>query len=98
MKTVKVRGHTRKNLRSYKNLVYDVLDRSEGAEDFWFGLYRSKEKAEQVAKKLNQLFKGTGVRARVEFARNYNPFSIPWGVFIYGLTEKRGEALLNKWG
>lgn len=84
-----------KELALAEEIFYD----EEWDEDsFWFGsLFKKKENAEKEINDINEVLKGTGANAKLEFAVNYNEKGIPWGTVILNLTEEGRKKLGNKY-
>lgn len=82
-------------MRYKEDVGIAVVEQSGGAEDFWFSFHDKRENAEKISKKINKATKGTKAKARVEFARNYNPRGKPYGVFVSNLDLRAEQKLTS---
>ncbi len=80
-----------------KNLAADILSASEGLDTFWYSLHVKEENAKKKAATLNVVLKGTGAKALVDFARNFNFSGKDWGVVIKGLTKGPWLKIVKKY-
>ena len=85
-----------------KHMAEDILYNENNMFDksaFWHGgLHWKKPIAEAEVAYNNKLLKGTGASAHLEFARNFNPRGIDWGISIRGFDEKTESQLKKKYG
>jgi hypothetical protein len=86
--------------KSEKILAENIInDERSDQESFWFGtLNRTKEGAQKQADRINQVLAGTGAKADIEFARNYNNQGMDWGISIRNYTKEADAKLIKKYG
>ncbi len=88
------------SIKQEQGIAEDILSEERNDYDgshFWFGsLFDKKENALKEVDKINKVLAGTGVKANLEFARNFNPRGKDWGISIGGVTLTSGKKLAKK--
>ena len=79
-----------------KKIAKKIIELSEGADVFWFGLHKNKTLAKKKVERLNTILRGTGAKAKIEFARNYNRRGYDWGSIITNFTISAENKLKKK--
>ena len=80
------------------HMVDRIIEKSDSNDTFWYSLHWKQSKANKTIKKLNQILRGTGAKANLEHARNFNLRSIEWGVMVRGFTSTAQRKLEKKFG